>query len=510
MSSSISEHTHHAIVTELRHASDDPCFPFVRFLPAHQTFARPRCVACGFSDISFLLSLSGHWLCNAVPLNGSWSCAVRYLLEVASSACSPPLSLASASRPSPLLLRCSSTGSTQPSDLGAAQIAAAETTLVCRSELGHPRLPRNAKWAPLLANGVFASWIAPTCRSLIALPVSAEVAAVRPSHSLPRVPTVFNSFNQYEFVFGTLLHASADAARAEDAAVIDGHASVTWDVGIDRSPIAVIVSRLLIATAPSVGDSLSLSRGFPLTWQASGSVLYVDSSSVAVTLSSWSGTPPLGPTFAVSKSWHSLPFERMLLAVSCLAKSEFCMSAYLRSCLLGARIVLPAIRVALPESWDAPSLRPLNSSQTSAVRYALTHPLTLIQGPPGTGKTETAASLVYHFVNQGRGPVLVCAASNSAGDHLAEKILLTGVSVVRLYSRTHRVSTVSSALTLEAHLESLPADGTSAIAEYRSLLQLRAELGELSPLDSKQLDSSRRSAEAAVLRRAAVVVCTCS
>ncbi|KAL1500352.1 hypothetical protein AB1Y20_013015 [Prymnesium parvum] len=127
-----------------------------------------------------------------------------------------------------------------------------------------------------------------------------------------------------------------------------------------------------------------------------------------------------------------------------------------------------------------------------------------------SGKTETAATLVYHFAAQGRGPVLVCAASNSAGDHLAEKIHRTGVSTVRLYSRTHRLSTISEPLTLEAHLAALPADGTSEIKEYRSLLQLRAKVGELSPVDAKKLEAARKSAEAAVLHRAAVVVCTCS
>ncbi|KAL1523336.1 hypothetical protein AB1Y20_018281 [Prymnesium parvum] len=177
-----------------------------------------------------------------------------------------------------------------------------------------------------------------------------------------------------------LLHSSADAARATEASAIDGHATVVWDVGIDRRPIAVINSRLLLSTSPSVGDNLSISRGFPITWQASGSVLYVDTASVALSVSSWTDHPPPGPV-TVSKTWHSLPFERMLLSVSCLAKSEFCMSAYLRVCLLGALAPMPALRVVLPSSWNAPGLRPLNPSQTSAVEYALTHPLTLIQGP---------------------------------------------------------------------------------------------------------------------------------
>eukprot|EP00327_Prymnesium_parvum_P007081 CAMPEP_0182804526 /NCGR_PEP_ID=MMETSP0006_2-20121128/4593_1 /TAXON_ID=97485 /ORGANISM="Prymnesium parvum, Strain Texoma1" /LENGTH=307 /DNA_ID=CAMNT_0024930041 /DNA_START=120 /DNA_END=1043 /DNA_ORIENTATION=+ len=190
------------------------------------------------------------------------------------------------------------------------------------------------------------------------------------------------------------------------------------------------------------------------------------------------------------------------------------MSAFLRSCLLGVRVPLPAIRVSLPATWDAPGLRPLNSSQADAVKHALTHPLTLVQGPPGTGKKlETAASLVYHFVNQGRGPVLVCAASNAAGDHLAEKILLTGVSVVRLYSRSHRVSTISRALTLEAHLV------TSTPFRPTALLQLQSTVHssclELSPTSFRSSTQSNWNRRGKVQRRgcapeADVVVCTCS
>jgi regulator of nonsense transcripts 1 len=52
----------------------------------------------------------------------------------------------------------------------------------------------------------------------------------------------------------------------------------------------------------------------------------------------------------------------------------------------------------------------------SAVRKALTTPLTLIQGPPGTGKTVTSTTLVTHLVKQKMGKVLVCAPSNIAVD----------------------------------------------------------------------------------------------
>ena len=53
------------------------------------------------------------------------------------------------------------------------------------------------------------------------------------------------------------------------------------------------------------------------------------------------------------------------------------------------------------------------------------------QGPPGTGKTVTSASVIYHLVQLGKGPILVCAPSNIAVDQLTERIHLTGVKVQR-------------------------------------------------------------------------------
>ena len=79
------------------------------------------------------------------------------------------------------------------------------------------------------------------------------------------------------------------------------------------------------------------------------------------------------------------------------------------------------------------------------MKQAVQRPLTLIQGPPGTGKTVTSASIVYNLVKIGSGPVLVCAPSNIAVDHLTEKIHQTGMKVVRLcaISREAIDSTVS-------------------------------------------------------------------
>lgn len=130
----------------------------------------------------------------------------------------------------------------------------------------------------------------------------------------------------------------------------------------------------------------------------------------------------------------------MNLALKNLAVDEHCISGYLYQKLLGHEVDDVLIKSAqMPKRFSAPGLPELNHSQVFAVRSALQRPLCTIQGPPGTGKTVTSATIVYHLVKMGHGPVLVCAPSNIAVDQLAEKIAATQLRVVRLYARSREM-----------------------------------------------------------------------
>lgn len=121
------------------------------------------------------------------------------------------------------------------------------------------------------------------------------------------------------------------------------------------------------------------------------------------------------------------------------AVDETSVSGYMYHRLLGHDLEAQVIKVALPKrcvtpapltlSFSAPGLPDLNHSQVYAVKTALQRPLSLIQGPPGTGKTVTSAAIVFHLVQLGQRPVLVCAPSNIAVDQLTEKIHRTGLKV---------------------------------------------------------------------------------
>ncbi len=94
----------------------------------------------------------------------------------------------------------------------------------------------------------------------------------------------------------------------------------------------------------------------------------------------------------------------------------------------------------------------LNDSQLAAVQFALDAPqLALIHGPPGTGKTRTLVEIVRQCLRRSER-LLLTAASNTAVDTLAERLLAAGVPLLRLGHPARVASSVAEA-TLDAKLE---------------------------------------------------------
>ncbi|GER34276.1 P-loop containing nucleoside triphosphatehydrolases superfamily protein [Striga asiatica] len=78
----------------------------------------------------------------------------------------------------------------------------------------------------------------------------------------------------------------------------------------------------------------------------------------------------------------------------------------------------------------------LNEEQTSAIEMILSRkngPPYLIHGPPGTGKTMTLIEAILQiYQSQKNARVLVCAPSNSAADHILERLLVVGQNSVEI------------------------------------------------------------------------------
>ena len=91
----------------------------------------------------------------------------------------------------------------------------------------------------------------------------------------------------------------------------------------------------------------------------------------------------------------------------------------------------------------------LNDPQRGAVELALAaEDVALIHGPPGTGKTRTLVEVIRQAIARGER-VLATAASNTAVDNLAERLVASGVDAVRL-GHPARVSPAMEARTLDA------------------------------------------------------------
>lgn len=140
--------------------------------------------------------------------------------------------------------------------------------------------------------------------------------------------------------------------------------------------------------------------------------------------------------FSVQLVWKSVSFDRMQAALRTFALDDKAVSPTLYQALLGHAVEPGTVAGPSHRSLSTPGLPQLNPSQLLALRTTLSRPLSLIQGPPGTGKTVTSAAIVYHLKRQSKGQILVSAPSNVAVDQLTAKIAATGLKVIRLYARS--------------------------------------------------------------------------
>lgn len=120
-------------------------------------------------------------------------------------------------------------------------------------------------------------------------------------------------------------------------------------------------------------------------------------------------------------------YQRMRQALVQMTRTQKPDLIRLRDILLG---MAPSATDPLePLEWFNPGL---NEYQKNSVRKALSAvEVALIHGPPGTGKTTVLVEIIRQTVSRG-GRVLATAPSNIAVDNLVEKLLPSGLRIVRL------------------------------------------------------------------------------
>lgn len=110
------------------------------------------------------------------------------------------------------------------------------------------------------------------------------------------------------------------------------------------------------------------------------------------------------------------------------AKPDARPSRRFRDVLLGESPPETNPRAGLEHAFDTE----LNAPQLEAVDLAMrARHVALVHGPPGTGKTRTLVEIIRQAAARGER-VLATAASNTAVDNLAERLVDTGLNVVRV------------------------------------------------------------------------------
>ncbi|CAB3407987.1 unnamed protein product [Caenorhabditis bovis] len=321
---------------------------------------------------------------------------------------------------------------------------------------------------------------------------------------------------QYNSIFHPLVHIEGEYDKKMKASQTQAVGQVRWVPGLRKQYTAYFHMPKLMDGSMKLmkQDLLRLKHTQTLNgseWSCEGVVIKLpDSTSDEIGMEVKKGHIDKSITetrimFTCEVVWNSTTFERQYRALDRLVKDESSVSKFIYQKIMGRDVDEVVFKVPTPRRLTAPGLPDLNPSQMIAIRSSLSRPLSLIQGPPGTGKTVTSATVVYHLVAQTQGQVLVCAPSNIAVDHLAEKIHKTGLKVVRLtaQSREDSESTIEF-LTLRAQLKTL------GNKELNNLIQLKEEIGELSDADHLRFVSLKRVSEHRILAEADVICCTCS
>eukprot|EP00053_Salpingoeca_punica_P018610 m.183108 g.183108 ORF g.183108 m.183108 type:complete len:1045 (+) comp17467_c0_seq2:72-3206(+) len=497
-------------------------------LPAH------ACRYCGIHDPASVVYCTGSqkWFCNSRG-NTSGSHIVNHLVRSKNNT-------VTLHRDSPLgeaILECYNCGCRNVFLLGFIPAKAdSVVVLLCRQPCASQSVAKDqnwdlSQWQPLIKDRCFLPWLVKVpsdkdqlrARQITAQQINRleELWRENPNAELEdlekpgvdedvqEVLLKYEDAYQYQNIFGPLVKMEADYDKRMKESQSCDNIVVRWDMGLNQKRLACFSFaredfRLMC------GDEVNLKYCGEMRrpWQGVGNVIKVPnghSDEVCVELRSSANVPvECTHNFLLEFVWKSTTFDRMQNAMKTFAVDETSVSGYIYHVLLGHEVEAQSMKITLPKRFTAPNLPELNHSQIYAVKTALQRPLTLIQGPPGTGKTVTSASIVYHLVKAGQGPVLVCAPSNIAVDQLTEKIHKTGLKVVRVAAKS-REDIDSSVDFLALHNQIRNVD---AFPELRKLQQLKDHAGELSAADEKRFSHLRRACEQELLMNADVICCT--
>ena len=339
----------------------------------------------------------------------------------------------------------------------------------------------------------------------------------------------FQDINQYVEYFRALIQMETEHSKVLSEKPIQESIAVEWKVKSKKKTFASFVLKSSDNEIDiGLGDQLLL-KHLKTTWSGEGIVTKVpnlNNEKVVLRMSKTFVLTDQTDDFILERVWNYTSFNRMQVAVNKMCRQNLPMDKRIFDVIVNNRGVFEAdqLQIAVKHDEDAeptpvkhrrpindsfviqnpPHLPALNLSQEKAVKHALKRPLSLIQGPPGTGKTVTSATIIYNMVKSISDPkkskVLVCAPSNVAVDHLAEKLYQTGLRVVRVYAKTQElIDSPVGFLGLHNQVKNL--------AEYKKF-QIK-HLSDLQPGKAGRARKMMDNFELKVIADAEVVCCTC-
>lgn len=334
-----------------------------------------------------------------------------------------------------------------------------------------------------------------------------------------KTPKSFENVDEHFDFFGKLVQLEMEHQKELSQKVISKNVAVEWKIDSKQSAMATFVLKSMELEVDLRPADIVRLRHSDVDWYCEGTILKIPDAvneKFIMKMSRKFVETDKIKDFVLERVWNPVTFLRMNAALKKMKTSQtkklpvekniFDLIIGKRDNLKNGHVLMEStsstfvesdLSVYLPNFGDLPNLNP---SQASAVKHALERSLSLIQGPPGTGKTVTAASIIYQMVRSNpsreRKQVLVCASSNVAVDHLAEKIHQTGLNVVRVYAvRQESFESSVSFLGLHNQIKTLP--------DYKEFEANAKENRR------KGFWRMKKKCEKTVLTNAEVVCCTC-
>lgn len=179
------------------------------------------------------------------------------------------------------------------------------------------------------------------------------------------------------------------------------------------------------------GDLVSIfPKGIRIDEIPSGTVYEKTKDTITVALSEpWPDWVENGISYELHRSVNRVTYKRMLESIDAVLETQNTRLAFFRDLSLGLKKTEYNEVRAKDIVWQDPGL---NESQKNAVFCALSvRDIGLVHGPPGTGKTTVLVEIIRQTLLQKKS-VFVTAPSNTACDNMVERLLASGIQVLRL------------------------------------------------------------------------------